>query len=148
MIEGVWAHYCGLGLPDGDFGLGKSCPGMHGEQEDCMVRFDRNFLHLRNSTAAQCAGGYSKKHYNKGHWVGGNSTVRAARVRAWTFALLITCGTCGSRAMFSSHQPRRCRRRPQRLLMRQAPVSIRRPDPSAILNAWRWQALRLSLIHI
>ena len=86
MIEGVWAHYCGLGLPDGDFGLGKSCPGMHGEQEDCMVRFDGNFLHLPNSTA-QCAGGYSKKHYNKGHWVGGNSTVRAARVCAWTFAL-------------------------------------------------------------
>ena len=75
VIEGEWAYYCALGLSDGGFGLGKNCPGRNGTQEDCMVWFSYNYLHSTSGSPGEgCIGGYSKKKYNKGQWVGGNGT--------------------------------------------------------------------------
>lgn len=85
VIEGEFAHYCALGLARGAFGCGNKCPGVGGEQEDCvtlptgqrvccMVDFVANYLHMPNSSNQGCGGGYSRKHYNRGKWIGGNES--------------------------------------------------------------------------
>ena len=86
VMEGEFAHYCALGGARGGFGNGASCPGVHGEQEDCVtlpsgqrvcctVNFVDNWLHMPNVSSRQnCQGAYSTKRHNKGHWQGGNES--------------------------------------------------------------------------
>lgn len=78
VVEGEFAHYCALGGARGGFGNGASCPGVHGEQEDCVtlpsgqrvcctVNFVDNWLHMPSVSSRQdCQGAYSTKHHNKG----------------------------------------------------------------------------------
>jgi hypothetical protein len=78
----MFANNCALGLSDGHFGLGKSCPGTHGEPEDCSaiqkqccaMNFKHNYLHVVANRTPGCAGAPSKKHYNRGKYIGGNAT--------------------------------------------------------------------------
>ena len=86
VMEGSFAAYCALGSARGGFGNGANCPGVHGEQEDCVtltsgqrvcctVDFVDNWLHMPNmSPLHNCQGSYSKKRHDRGHWQGGNET--------------------------------------------------------------------------
>lgn len=59
VIEGIWQHFCGLNLPGGPFGIGKKCPGREGEQEDCSILFEYNWLHMTEVQHEQCSHGGS-----------------------------------------------------------------------------------------
>lgn len=57
VLDGTFAHSCGLNPPSGPFGLGRKCPGNHGEQMDCSIAFVDNWLRTTEVQHEQCSNG-------------------------------------------------------------------------------------------